>query len=276
MEIKESFSSEYVKTFDTEKLRQEFLLDNLFRPDELSMTYSHVDRVITGGVIPVKRIVSLDEAELVGVEYFLERREMGVFNLGGEGIIIVDGQEFSLCQREALYIPKESEKVLFQSVSPDSPAIFYMVSSAAHSVFPVRHIKESEAVSLELGSQEKVNKRVLNQYLHPDVVQTCQLTMGITDLCKGNAWNTFPPHTHERRMEVYLYFNLSEEDLVMHFMGKGDETRHIAVRNHQAIISPSWSIHSGVGSGSYSFIWAMAGENQTFTDMDHISMSEIK
>lgn len=276
MDVRESYSSEYVKKFDTEKLRDVFLCEGLFRGNSISMVYSHVDRVIVGGVVPCSQEIKLDSVASVGTDYFLERREMGVINLGDDGLVVVDGSEYKVKNRQALYIPKETKSVSFMSISADIPARFYLNSVPAHKVLKTRLVTEEEANSISLGSQKNVNKRTLNQYLHPDIVETCQLTMGITDVAEGNAWNTFPPHTHDRRMEVYLYFNIPEDQMVFHFMGEGSQTRHIVVRNEEAVLSPSWSIHAGVGTQAYSFVWSMAGENQTFDDMDYIPLSQIK
>jgi 4-deoxy-L-threo-5-hexosulose-uronate ketol-isomerase len=206
----------------------------------------------------------------------LERRELGTINIGGDGRVIVDGKVYDICSYDAIYIGMGAKEIIFESVDKTQPSKFYINSCPAHHTYPTKRITFDEANHIELGSQENINKRTLNQYIHPSVLQTCQLSMGMTKLQKGNAWNTMPVHTHERRMEVYFYFDMEEDTRVFHMMGKANETRHIVMKNDQAVISPSWSIHSGVGTSNYTFIWGMCGENQDFDDMDHVSMADLK
>ena len=264
-----------VKTYDTEKLRKEFLINKVFVDDEITFTYSHNDRIIAGGIKPVNNMIKLESAKELASNYFLELREMGVINVGGDGIIILDGKEYNMNHQDGIYIGRGVKEIIFKSNDNHNPAKFYINSCPAHKEYPIVHIPLTKAKKVALGSDENSNKRVINQYVHPDVCESCQLVMGLTSLMPNNMWNTMPTHTHERRMEVYFYFNLGENDLVVHLMGEPHETRHLIIRNEQAVISPSWSIHSGVGTKNYSFIWGMCGENQTFTDMDHVNMKDL-
>jgi len=276
MDIRENVNSEYAKTLDTEGLRRHFLINQIFVPGKITMTYSHVDRMIAGGATPVGHVLTLAATKELGTNYFLERREMGIINIGGPGSISVDGKKFPVGSRDGFYISMGSKEVAFESTDPAKPAKFYFNSAPAHRACATRLITLDQAKRVEMGSDAESNKRVINQFIHPAVLETCQLVMGMTIFSQGSVWNTMPVHTHERRMEVYLYFDMPEDRVVFHFLGKPDETRHLVVRNEEAVISPSWSIHSGVGTGAYTFIWGMAGENQTFTDMDHVSMSTLK
>ncbi len=264
------------KKYDTSEIREKYLMENLFKCDEVVMNYSFDDRIIIGSVVPVSKNLEIGVVEELKSEFFLERREMGVLNIGGDGKIIVDGNEYSMENSDGFYIPLGTKKITFTSNDKDKPAKYYFTSCPAHKALPAKYIKLADANKVDLGDISTSNERTINQYLHPAVCETAQLCMGMTTLKQGSVWNTFPPHTHDRRMEVYLYFNMDENTPVVHFMGEADETRHIVVNNEQAIISPSWSIHAGSGTGTYTFIWAMCGENQTFDDMDHISPSEIK
>lgn len=264
------------KHYTTEELRKHYLMETVFIADEVNLVYSHVDRVIAGGIMPVETTVKLEGCKELGSEYFLERRELGIINIGGPGKIIVDGVEYSMASRDGLYIGMGSKEILFESESKDKPAKFYINSSPAHMTYPIVKIDITTANKVQLGDLENSNKRTIYQYVHPAVCKSCQLVMGLTELEPHNMWNTMPCHTHERRMEVYFYFDMDENTRVFHLMGQPQETRHIVMANEQAVISPSWSIHSGVGTKNYTFIWGMAGENQTFTDMDHIPMNEIK
>lgn len=275
MEVRYAVHPDDAKQYTTEKLRNRFLIQNLFKENEITMVYSHVDRMITGGVQPL-RPVELEVASGMGVDYFLERREMGVINIGEEGIIEVDGLAYSLKPTDGLYIGRGVGKVIFSSKDPANPAKFYFNSSPAHMTYPTIQIERSNITPTHLGSIQSSNERNIYKYIHPDGVKSCQLVMGMTALEPGNMWNSMPCHTHERRMEVYLYFNLAEDAVVFHYMGQPEETRHIVMRNEEAVISPSWSIHCGVGTGSYTFIWGMAGENQVFDDMDAVAMSDIR
>jgi 4-deoxy-L-threo-5-hexosulose-uronate ketol-isomerase len=238
--------------------------------------YSHIDRIIVGGVVPISEIRIEADRKTLGSEYLLERRELGVLNLGGPGEVLVDGISYPLDYLDALYVGKGSKDVLFKSLNPKKPARFYFLSGMAHMSLPTRRVTIQEAKKVPMGSLEESNKRTIYQFLHPDVLPTCNLVMGVTRLEPGSVWNTMPTHTHERRMEVYLYFDIAPDAVVFHLMGVPTETRHLVVRNEEAVISPSWSIHSGVGTRNYSFVWGMVGENQTFTDMDAVPMSTLR
>lgn len=280
MDIRYSCNQRDFKRYTTEETRNEFLIENLFIADEVKAVYSHVDRMVTMGVMPVNEVVSIDKGIDVwhnfGTSYLLERREIGMFNVGGEGVVTVDGIEYELGYKDCLYVTKGAKEVTFQSKCACKPAKFYMVSAPAHCSYETRLIKIADAAKKPLGSMETSNKRVINQFIHPDVLKTCQLSMGMTVLEPGSVWNTMPAHTHERRMEVYFYFEVPENNVVFHMMGEGNETRHIVMQNEQAVISPSWSIHAGAGTSNYTFIWAMGGENQAFDDMDGIPTTELK
>lgn len=265
-----------VKHYTTSELRNDFLIEKVFVADEINLVYSHNDRIIAGGVMPVNQELYLEVTKELASEYFLELREMGAINIAGPGVITIDGVEYPMNHQDGLYIAKGSKEVSFKSLDPSNPAKFYVNSCPAHHVYPTVHIPLEKARKVHLGEAENLNVRTINQYVHPAVCQSCQLCMGMTILAPGSVWNTMPCHTHERRMEVYLYFNFDENNFVVHLMGEKEETRHIMMHNEQAVISPSWSIHSGVGSTNYTFIWGMCGENQTFTDMDHIENKELK
>ncbi len=280
MDIRYSAHPNDVKRYTTEELRREFLIENLYRPDQVVAVYSHVDRMVTLGCMPVKETVSIDKGIDVwanfGTRYFLERREVGMFNIGGDGSVTVDGTVYELGYKDCLYITMGAREVLFASRDSARPAKFYMVSAPAHCSYETRLLKLADAAKKPLGDAATSNKRVINQFIHPDVLKTCQLSMGMTVLESGSVWNTMPAHTHERRMEVYMYFEVPEDQAVFHMMGQGQETRHIVMQNEQAVISPSWSIHAGAGTASYTFIWAMGGENQAFDDMDVIPTTQLK
>lgn len=280
LEIREPSNSKDAKHYATDRLRNEFHIPQMFLKGEMKQVYSHIDRIITIGVCPTNKAIFLDEGievmKTLGTDYYLERRELGIINIGGSGKIKVDGVVYNLKSRDGLYIGMGAKEVLFESIDEDNPAKFYCHSAPAHMKYPNVHIDIEKAKKVPMGEKEKSNKRVINQYIHPDVMKTCQLSMGLTEMEEGNVWNTMPCHTHERRMEVYMYFNLPEDGVVFHYMGEPLETRHIVMRNEEAVISPSWSIHSGCGTGAYSFIWGMVGENQTFTDMDHVDMKKIR
>ena len=280
MDIRYSTGPNDVKRYTTEELRKEFLITDLYRPDEVVAVYSHVDRMVTLGCMPVNETVSIDKGIDVwanfGTHYFLERREIGIFNIGGDGCISVDGTVYELGYKDCLYITRGAKEVLFSSKDAEKPARFYMVSAPAHTSYETRLLKLADANKRPCGETETSNKRVINQFIHPDVLKTCQLSMGMTVLEPGSVWNTMPSHTHERRMEIYMYFEVPEDQVVFHMMGQGQETRHIVMRNEEAVISPSWSIHSGAGTCNYTFIWAMGGENQEFDDMDNIPTNELR
>jgi 4-deoxy-L-threo-5-hexosulose-uronate ketol-isomerase len=275
MEIRYAPHPADVKHYTTEDLREEFLIQDLFVPGEMKMVYSHVDRIITGGVRPTNPI-ELKGGKELGSDYFLERREIGIINIGPKGTVKVDGVDYTLEAKDALYIGMGAKEVIFTSEDINNPAKFYFNSTPAHKTYPTTKIGIDQAIQQHLGTQEQANVRTIYKYILPEGVQSCQLVMGMTILEPGSMWNTMPSHTHERRMEVYLYFNLSEDAAVFHMMGQPDETRHIVMRNEEAVISPSWSIHSGVGTTNYTFIWGMAGENQIFSDMDPVKTSELR
>jgi 4-deoxy-L-threo-5-hexosulose-uronate ketol-isomerase len=265
-----------VKNYDTEQLRSRFLIDTLFESGQIHLAYSHHDRIIVAGIVPSNQALSLPVNKALGTSYFLERREAGIINIGGKGKITVDHQEILMNPYDGLYLGCGVKFVTFESVDPNHPAKYYMNSSPSTTSHPNKHISFEQANQIPLGSKETLNERVIYQYVHPAVCKSTQLVMGMTLLKPGSVWNTMPCHTHERRMEVYLYFDMQESTRVFHFMGRPDETRHVIMKNEQAIISPSWSIHTGVGSSSYRFIWGMCGENQTFDDMDFIEINKMK
>lgn len=275
MEVRNACNPLDFKTYTTERLRADFLIQGLFVQNEVKMVYSHIDRIITGGVVPVKPVGLVAGSEL-RAEYFLERREIGIINIGAEGKITADGIEYFLGAKDGLYIGMGTKQITFESIDAQNPAKFYFNSTPAHKTYPTVKIGVAEAETEKLGSLEQSNARTIHRYIHLKGVRSCQLVMGMTELEPGSVWNTMPCHTHERRMEVYLYFNIPENAAVFHFMGEPAETRHIIVRNEEAVISPSWSIHSGCGTRNYTFIWGMAGENQVFADMDAVSISALK
>lgn len=287
MEVRTAASPKDVKYYDTERLREEFLIPEVFKADEITLVYSHVDRIITGGAMPVKGQLTLNAADELRADYFLERREMGVINIGGDGTITIDGKAYSVKHREAMYIGMGAKAIAFDSDDKKCPAKFYINSTPAHKTYPTVLIKQEgtpeEGVvivkdenKVHLGSLEESNVRTICKYILPGQVESCQLVMGMTHLEPGSVWNSMPCHTHDRRMEVYLYFEVPEDGFVMHYMGEPSQTRHIVMRNEQAVISPSWSIHCGCGSSNYTFIWGMAGENQVFTDMDAVTTDMLR
>ena len=280
MDIRYSAHPKDVARYTTEELRKEFLITGLYKPDEVVCVYSHVDRMVTFGCMPVHEVVPIDKGLDVwgnfGTKFVLERREIGIFNLGGSGVIVADGVRYQLGYKDCLYITLGTKEVTFASDDAGNPARFYMVSAPAHCAYETKLITIAEAAKRPLGALETCNKRTINQFIHPSVLKTCQLTMGMTALEPGSNWNTMPSHTHERRMEVYTYFEIPENQVVFHMMGKPDEPRHLVMQNFDAVISPSWSIHSGVGTSNYTFIWAMGGENQEFDDMDVIATPDLK
>ena len=266
MELRTAVSPKDVKHYTTDRLREEFLIQNLFTPDEIKLIYSHIDRIITGAATPVEKVLKLTAGDELRAEYFLQRREMGVINIGGDGMITIDGKEYKVAHKQGMYIGKGAKDITFASKNPEQPAKFYLNSAPAHMTYPTVLIKPEgtpeEGVvivkdenKVELGSLEEANHRTICKYILPGQVESCQLEMGMTKLEPGSVWNTMPCHTHDRRMEVYLYFDIPEDAFVMHFMGEPTETRHIVMRNEEAVISPSWSIHSGCGSQAYTFIW---------------------
>ena len=280
MDIRYSVNQRDFKRYTTQELRDEFLIDGLYQPDEVRAVYSHVDRMVTLGCMPVLEAVPIDKGidvwHTFGTRFFLERREIGLFNIGGNGAVEAGGERFEMGYEDCLYITRGTESVVFHTNDPANPAKFYMVSAPAHKACKTTFIPIAKANHKPLGDAKTSNKRVINQFIHPDVLETCQLSMGLTQLDEGSVWNTMPAHTHERRMEVYTYFGIPEGNVVFHMMGEGSETRHIVMQNEQAVISPSWSIHAGCGTSNYTFIWAMGGENQAFDDMDVIPTENLR
>ena len=280
MDIRYSANQRDFKRYTTEETRNEFLIENLYVPNEVVAVYSHVDRMVTLGCMPTTEEVPIDKGIDVwanfGTSFFLERREIGIFNIGGAGVIKADGEEYTMNYKDCIYITMGTKEVTFKSLDPNAPAKFYMVSAPAHKPCKTTFIPIEKAAKRNVGAAETANKRVITQFIHPDVLETCQLSMGMTVLETGSVWNTMPAHTHERRMEIYMYFEVPEDNVVFHMMGEGKETRHIVMQNEQAVISPSWSIHCGCGTSNYTFIWAMGGENQAFDDMDNIPTTELR
>jgi len=276
MDVRQGIHSAHAKQMTTEELRKEFLIDKIFVPGQVTMTYSHIDRIVVGGIVPTDKKLVIEAGKEFGVDYLLERRELGTINIGGAGTVTIDGTDYELDTEDGLYVPMGTKELSFASKDAKNPAKFYFACTPAHASYPAVKINIADASPAKLGDPNLGNVRTIYKYLHPSVLQTCQLSMGLTKLEPGSMWNTMPCHTHERRMEVYLYFDMPEDGVVFHMMGEPSETRHIVMRNEQAVISPSWSIHSGVGSQRYTFIWAMCGENQVFDDMDFIDMKDIK
>ena len=276
MKVIHSVHPEDFASYDTKKIRENFLLESLVQPDKLECVYTHYDRMIIGAANPIDQALQLGTYEQLKADHFLSRREIGIINIGGNGYVTVDGEKFELEKQDCLYIGKGKEKIIFSSVNKISPAKFIFFSCPAHQEFPTRLMKPAEALPAEMGSLDNNNHRVINKYIHNDGIQSCQLVLGVTNFKKGSIWNTMPPHLHDRRMESYFYFDLAEGQRIIHFMGEPNETRHIFLNNDQAILSPPWSIHSGVATANYSFIWAMAGENKVFTDMDPVPVQSLK
>ena len=280
MDIRYSASPNDVKRYTTEELRKEFLITDLYVPDTVKATYSHVDRMVVLGILPVHEKVSIDKGIDIwanfGTGYFLERREAGVFNLGGKGYIEADGVRYDLGYEDCLYLSKGVKEVYFGSLDPKDPARFYLASTPAHKACKTTLLTFANANHRPCGDKKCANERVINQFIHPDVLETCQLSMGLTQLSEGSVWNTMPSHTHERRMEVYTYFEIPQDQAVIHLMGQPKEIRPIVMQNFDAVISPSWSIHGGGGTSNYTFIWAMGGENQAFDDMDNLKPNELR
>lgn len=274
--VRQAISAAEAKTFDTDALRKNFLISDIFTPGEIRLTYSHLDRTIVGGAMPGAESLKLVSSKPVGSDPFLTRRELGVFNIGGAGQVVLDETSYTLDPTDCLYVPMGIADVRFTSNDPANPAKFYLVSTPAHHAYPTRLLTAEDANRLDLGADEDANKRILRQYIHPDICQSCQLVMGMTTILSGSVWNTMPCHVHDRRSEVYLYFDMADKTRIFHFMGEPTETRHMVLKNEQAILSPGWSIHCGSGTGRYSFIWSMAGDNQDFTDMDFIAMEDLR
>ncbi|MCY1225503.1 4-deoxy-L-threo-5-hexosulose-uronate ketol-isomerase [compost metagenome] len=276
MKVLYGANPEDIKGYDTARLRREFLISDLFAADAVNFTYTHVDRLILGGAMPKTKSVTFGSGADIGTPYLLSTREMGIANLGGTGTIIVDGKNFVLENRDVLYVGRGAKEIVVASETADRPARFYMNSVPAGADLPHRLIKRAEAKALELGDVKRSNKRRLVMYIHPEVMPSCLLLMGITDLAEGSAWNTMPPHVHERRMEAYCYFDMAPEDRIVHVMGEPEETRHLIVANGDAVLSPAWSIHMGAGTGPYAFVWGMTGENQEYNDVTPVALAELK
>ena len=276
MEIRQAVHPEHAAMFATDELRAHFLVEELFVPGETRMVYSYYDRLIMAGVVP-RDTLELDvDEKIIGASHLLERREMGIINIGGAGTVRVDGTDYPMASRDGLYIGMGAREIIFQSADGSQPAKFYVNCAPAHATFPTAHVAFAAADPIHLGEMQNSNKRTIRKYFHPEGIRSCQLVMGMTTLEPGCVWNTMPVHTHPRRMEAYLYFDIAEDNVVFHFMGEPTETRHLVVRNEEVVLSPSWSIHSGSGTGSYTFIWGMVGENQTFTDMDGVPMTDLR
>lgn len=276
MEIRYATNPSDIGQCSAERLRKEFLVENLFVPGEIQMVYSHYDRFIVGSAVPTKDRLNLGTDESLKAAYFLARRELGIVNIGFPGIVTVDGTEYVLACKDALYVGLGNKDVTFQSKDPSHPAKFYLLSSLAHKAYPVQKVTLVQAEHEQLGLDSQSNKRTINRFVYKNGIQSCQLMFGLTMLEPNSMWNTMPAHLHDRRMEVYLYFDMPEEARVWHIMGEPNETRHIVVKSEEAVISPPWSIHSGVGTNNYCFIWAMAGENYTFNDQDFIPMDALR
>lgn len=268
MELRYAAHPEDVKNYDTKRLRKDFLIEKIFVPEEVSLVYSLYDRLIVGGAMPVNDKLKLETADELKAEYFLKRREIGIINVGGDAIIQADNDEFEIGFKESLYLGMGTRGVFFSSVDPSKPAKLYINSAPAHQKYPSRKVTLAEAQVVVMGAMESSNHRTINKLLVNSVIETCQLQMGMTELKPGSVWNTMPVHTHNRRMEAYFYFEVAEKQSICHFMGDPDETRHIWMKNEQAVLSPSWSIHSAAGTSNYTFIWGMAGENLDYSDMD--------
>lgn len=260
----------------TAELRENFLIEDLMQADAFSFTYSHYDRAIIGSAAPVNQTIELPTYENLRADYFLERRELGIINVGGDGEVAIDGTTYTVRKLDAVYAGKGSKSVTFKSVDANNPAKFFLYSVPAHQSYPSALMKREDASPSNAGSKETANERTIYKYMHLEGIKTCQLVMGLTILSPGSVWNTMPSHVHDRRMESYFYFDIPEDQVVFHFMGQPQETRHLVVQNHQAIISPPWSIHSGGGTSNYGFIWAMAGENQVYTDMDQVKTVDLR
>lgn len=265
-----------VKNYDTQKLREEFLVEKLFVENEINLSYSQYERYIVGGAFPVGQVLTMETIDAIKSEYFCERRELGVINIGGEGVVSVDGERYELKNKEAIYVGRGSKNVTFESTDSATPAKFYLGSTPAHKEYPVTLVNKEKANILNLGAQATCNERTIYQLIVPGIVDSCQLVMGLTELHEGSVWNTMPSHTHDRRMEAYFYFEIPEGQSVCHLMGEPQETRHIFIHNEQAVFSPEWGIHSGAGTANYSFIWGMGGENLDYTDMDHVQADELR
>ncbi|WP_338359385.1 5-dehydro-4-deoxy-D-glucuronate isomerase [Yeosuana marina] len=275
-EVRYTASPREVKEFNTEQLRSEFLVQSILKSDTINLVYSHYDRFITGGVVPLRKAIVLESIDPLKANYFLERRELGIINIGESGTVSIDGTNYDLEHKEALYVGKGNKNIVFSSKSEEHPAKFYLNSTPAHKAYPTKKIGIDDVEVIELGSAETANARTLRKYIVNSVVDVCQLQMGMTTIKTGSSWNTMPAHVHDRRMEVYFYFEIPEDQAVCHFMGEPTETRHVWLSNNEAVISPPWSIHAGSGTSAYSFIWGMAGENLDYGDMDVCKINELR
>lgn len=275
MEFLNTPDSVSYKRMTNDELKTGFVIPSLFVADEITLTYTDVDRAVVGGVLPIQETITLPTHKELASDYFCQRREVGVINIGAAGTVVVDGQSFPMTNKDSLYIGRGSKEVAFSSADADNPAKFYFVSYPAHTDYPTVLVAQQDATRLDLGEQEQSNKRTIYQSICPATLTSCQIVMGITEIESGNVWNTKPPHTHARRTEVYMYFDMPSHERVFHFMGEPENVRAVVMQPETAIASPSWSIHSGVGSTNYTFIWAMGGENQEFGDMDHLTLADI-
>ena len=276
MQIRFQNSPVETSKMSTDELRNNFLIQNLMKPGNIELVYSHYDRMIIGGVVPLKESISLPNDGELKATYFLERRELGIINVGGAGIVTADGIDYQISRLESVYLGKGTNNVSFSSVDAEAPAYFYLLSTPAHMSYPNRKMTKEEAAPVNLGDIATSNKRTIYKYIHNDGISSCQLVMGLTVLEAGSVWNSVPPHTHTRRMEAYFYFDVHPDHRVMHFMGEPQETRHLVIGNNEVAISAPWSMHFGVGTASYGFIWGMAGENKEFTDMDPQPIATLK
>jgi 4-deoxy-L-threo-5-hexosulose-uronate ketol-isomerase len=276
MQIRYESSPKETATMNTQALRDNFLIENLLQSDEITWIYSHYDRMMIGGVMPKRKKIALNNLDGLKSEFFLERREIGIINVGGKGKIVVDSTTYDLDKMDCIYIGRGAQSVVLTSAKSDAPAQFFLLSAPAHHAYPTQLMTKDQASPANMGATETANKRTIYKYIHPDGIKSCQLVMGLTVLENGSVWNTMPPHTHDRRMEAYFYFDIPENQGVLHLMGQPQETRHLWVKNHEAIISPPWSVHSGCGTSNYAFIWGMGGENQSFGDMDFVSIKELR
>jgi 4-deoxy-L-threo-5-hexosulose-uronate ketol-isomerase len=276
LKILHSVHPDDFERYNTQQIRERFLIDNIVRKDAITCVYTHYDRMIVGAANPVTEQLLLESYTNLRAEYFLERREIGIINVGGDGSVVADSRMYDLQKFDCLYIGRGIKRVTFSSKNSESPAVFYLLSSPAHASYPTRLMGMAEAAKVDAGSAAAANLRTINKYIHTDGIKSCQLVMGLTTLQPGSVWNTMPAHTHDRRMEAYFYFDLPAGQKIMHYMGRGNETRHITVNNYEAVVSPPWSIHSGSGTTNYNFIWGMAGENLDYTDMDAISISDLR
>lgn len=271
-----SVHPEDFKTYQTDKIRERFLLDEIVQPNQVNCVYTHYDRMIVGAANPVDKQLELENYPNLKADYFLQRREIGIINVAGDGQVTVDGHTYTVNKLDCLYIGKGNKSVQFSSIDAANPAVFYILSCPAHTNYPTTLLTNENAVKVNAGDPSTANSRTINKYIHADGIQSCQLVMGLTILSDGSVWNTMPAHVHDRRMEAYFYFDVQQGQRVFHYMGEADETRHIIMANHEAVVSPPWSIHSGSGTACYSFIWGMAGENLDYTDMDALKIEDLK